>query len=698
MARKTKEQKLQEIHETAKAEFDASISASQDEREQALQDRRFYSVPGAQWEGVIGEQFRNRVMMEVNKVHLAVIRIFNEYRNNRITAVFSDKSGNKNDELSELCSDLYRADEQDSQAEEAMDNAFEEGTGGGFGAWRLTTEYEDEYDDESDEQRVRFQPIYDADSCVYFDANAKLQDKSDAKRCWVLEPWSRTAYEEAYPNDDPSSWPRPVSDAEFDWTGPDLVYVADYYVIEETTEDVHTYRTISGDEIRVRDADLDDETIAKYRDTGTIRIKTKPVKRKRVHKYIMSGGGILEDCGYIAGTEIPIVPFYGKRWFVDGQERFMGHVRLVKDPQRLKNMQISELAEKAAEGGERTPIMAPEQVAGLENVWKNKAVDRPAYLLLNPITNADGDQVFQGPMGYTEEPTVSQAMSALMQLAEADMDDILGNQGGGEEIQSNLSGRAVELIQSRLDGQTFIYMSNMAKAVRRSGQIWLGMARDVYDETGRKMKAVNEQGDVDYVDIGKSVIGPDGKPTREADITSAKMDITVDIGPTSRTKKQAVVNSLVNMLQFVTDPADQAVISAMILRNMEGEGIGPMREYFRQKLIQLGVEEPTEAEMEEMERALANAGPQQPDPQAIYLQTESEKNMAEAEKARAQTGKTIADTELSQAKTAETLAGIDREDRQQAIEGAEKIAGAVRSGTVTPQVTSNTGPRPANVR
>jgi hypothetical protein len=34
---------------------------------------------------------------------------------------------------------------------------------------------------------------------------------------------------------------------------------------------------------------------------------------------------------------------YGKRWFVDNIERCMGHVRLAKDPQRLKNMQLSKL-------------------------------------------------------------------------------------------------------------------------------------------------------------------------------------------------------------------------------------------------------------------------------------------------------------------------------------------------------------------
>jgi hypothetical protein len=43
-------------------------------------------------------------------------------------------------------------------------------------------------------------------------------------------------------------------------------------------------------------------------------------ERRRVHKYVMSGAEILDDCGLIAGPNIPIVPVYGKRWFVDNQD------------------------------------------------------------------------------------------------------------------------------------------------------------------------------------------------------------------------------------------------------------------------------------------------------------------------------------------------------------------------------------------
>jgi len=53
----SKEEKLNIIHDEAMAEFEKIQTALRDERLQCLQDRRFYSIAGAQWEGPLGVQF-----------------------------------------------------------------------------------------------------------------------------------------------------------------------------------------------------------------------------------------------------------------------------------------------------------------------------------------------------------------------------------------------------------------------------------------------------------------------------------------------------------------------------------------------------------------------------------------------------------------------------------------------------------------
>jgi hypothetical protein len=556
MARLNKEQRFQNIHQQAMTEFDRVQTSVRDERLQCLQDRRFYSIAGAQWEGPLGDQYENKPRFEVNKIHLSVIRIINEYRNNRIAVDFVSKDGEANDKLTETCNGLYRADERDSGAEEAYDNAFEEAVGGGYGAWRLRTAYEDEENDEDERQRIRIEPIYDADSSVFFDLDAKRQDKADAKYCFVLYSMTYEAYKAEW-NDDPATWPKVIHQYEFDWDTPDVVFVAEYYRVEEVRETVRIFLTIQGEEERYTQADFDaDETLEEtLAAVGTVEVRQKRTKRKRVRKYIMSGGGILDDMGYIAGKNIPIVPVYGKRWFVDNVERCMGHVRLAKDPQRLKNMQLSKLGEISALSSIEKPILMPEQVSGHQVMWAEDNLRNYPYLLINPITGPNGETTAAGPVAYTKSAQIPPAMAALLQITESDMAEILGSTQQADKMVSGISGKAVELIQTRLDMQTFIYMSNMAKAVRRCGEIWLSMSKDIYVEEKRKMKTVGAMEEVGSIELMKPQIDEEtGELIYENNLGDALFDVAVDVGPSSSSRRDATVRALTGMMQVTTDP------------------------------------------------------------------------------------------------------------------------------------------------
>ena len=679
----TKQERLANLHEDAVLEFDSIQSAMREVRLQCLEDRRFYSIAGAQWEGNLAEQFNNKPRFEVNKIHLSVMRIINEYRNNRITVDFVSKDGNSNDKLADTCDMLFRADEQDSTADEAYDNAFEEAVGGGFGAFRLRTVYEDEYDEDNDNQRIRLEPIYDADSTVFFDLDAKRQDKSDARVCFVLTAMTRDAYIAEW-DDDPSSWPKEIHQYEFDWSTPDMVYVAEFYRVEEASELIRIFQNIDGEEERYSERDFaDNEELEVMLDAiGTIEVRQKRVKRRKVRKYIMSGSGILEDAGYIAGAEIPIVPVYGKRWFIDNIERCMGHVRMAKDAQRLKNMQLSKLGEISALSTVEKPLFAPEQVAGFEMMWAEDNLKNYPYLLLNTVTDANGNESLAGPIGYTKPPQIPPALAGLLQITEQDISDLLGNQEAGEQITSNISGKAVELIQSRLDMQTFIYMSNMAKAIKRCGEIWLSMARETMVEPGRKMKGIGAQGEMSSLELGKPMMNQEtGEIEYENDLSSAKFDVTVDVGPSSSTKRSATVRALMGMMQITPDPETQQVLGAMAMMNMEGEGLSEVQDFFRKKLIRMGAVDPTDEEQKALSAELEQLQ-SQPDPQSMYLEAEAAKSQAQAQKALADTEYTMARTEETRADTIETLAGIERSERKDVLNTAEQLQKVVQGSQI----------------
>ena len=546
--------------------------------------------------------------------------------------------------------------------------------GGGFGAWRLSNQYEDEGDPENEKQRIVFQPIFDADTSVFFDLDAKRQDKKDAQSCYVLSAMTTESYKARF-DDDPTTWPKTIQFVQFDWTTPDVVYICEYYVKEQVTETLRIFRSLDGEETKYTEADFEDdpELERMLLATGSVEVRERKIKRQRVHKYLMSGGKVLEDYGLIAGSEIPIVPVYGKRWYVDNIERCQGHVRLAKDAQRLKNMQLTKLGEISAYSTVQKPIFTPEQVAGHELAWAEDNIKRYPYLLVNPVTNADGNEQPQGPLDYTRAPEIPPAMAALLQITEQDMQQILGTQQATEIMQPNMSGKAVELIQNKQDMQTFIYLSNFGKAVKRCGEVWLSMARDIYVEPNRKMKAIQTTGEPRTVELARPIVNKDtGAIETENDIADAKFDVAVDVGPSTTSRRASVVRAITGMMQITQDPQTLSILGSMAMMNMEGEGLADMQQYFRKQLLKMGVIEPNEEEAAAMQEELA-AMKQEPDPQAELAKGLTMEAQAKASKAMADTEASLANAEKSRAQTIEILSKISEAELVTGLGVAQEI-------------------------
>jgi len=668
-------EKMKEVLKEAREEFSRIYSAQQEVRQECLEDRRFYSIAGAQWEGKLGEQFSEKPKFEMNKIHLSVIRIISEYRNNRIDVKFISKTGEESDKLADTCAGLYRSDEQDSSSEEARDNAFEEAVGGGIGAWRLRAEYEDEYDPENEKQRIRIEPIYDADTSVYFDLDAKKYDKSDARLCFILYSMTPESFKKEY-GEDPTSWPKAISNCNgFDWASPNVVFIAELYKVEEKNDKILIYKTIDGVEMTYskKDFDEDDKLEETLNSVGTVFERERVVKTKRIRKYLMSGNSILKDYGYIAGRNIPIIPVYGKRWFIENIERCMGHVRLAKDAQRLKNMQTSKLAEISALSTVEKPIVTPTQINGHQKMWSDDNIVNNPYLLINPMMDKDGMELPAGPLAYTRVPTIPPAMAALLQLTDIDMKEILGNQQAGEEIRSNISGKAVGLIQESIGMQTAIYMTNMGKSTKRAGEVWLSMAQDIFVESKRKMKVIGTQGQIDSIELMQPVLNDKtGETENHNDLSKAIFDVTSEVGPTSTSKRNSMVESIMSMLQVTQDPEDIRVLTSMILMNMEGEGLEDSRKYYRDRLIKQGVIKPSKQEAKDLEEELENTPP---NPNDEYLAAAARSEDAKAAKSRTETmldiakiEKTHAETDKVKSDTMETLSAIDATEERHAID------------------------------
>jgi hypothetical protein len=642
--------------------FTNSESITRDVREQSLEDRKFASIAGGMWGDKYLADWTNAPKMEVNKVNLAIVRIINEYRSNRITVDFHNKFGEKND-IASVLDGKFRATEQDSNAEEAYDNCFGEGISGGFGAVRLVTcyedeEYEDDYEDEGDEldepaQTIRIEPIFDADCSVFFDAHAKKQDKSDARHVFVAYEMSKEDFIDKYGTEKMADFDVyiPITGA-FDWvtgTDKDVIKVAEYYEKEKVKKNFAKFYNanlfnVAGGKKETKEIDLDDddakELIAELKLKGWKKEKERKKTVTKIRKYIVSGCGIVEDCGYIAGNCLPIIPFYATHFYIGGKEYYHGHVRFVKDVSRLKNTILSMLAKFASNSSTELPIFHAEQMPPtIAQMWADKDVKNYPYLLVNSIQNANGQSnVVSGPLGYTKVADLPPVLAALIQQTDADISELLGNQEQGDKIASNISDEAIESVQERLEKQAYIFVTNFAKMLRRLGKVWLGMAKEIYVEDNREVKVVDIIGNASKAVLNQNVIDKG----IINDMSKANLEVVVDIGASSSTRSEKNTKKLMALLPFIQDPDSVQNITDLIIMNMDFEGQSDIKKYYRNRLVTKGLIEPNEEEKQALLEQQKQE--QQPDPQSLYL-------LASADKLKADTQKIASDVVLNQAKT-----------------------------------------------
>ena len=649
--RKTKSDRLEELHSKALKQFDTSVCPLQEERALNLQDRRFAHIAGAQWEDEWLEQFENSIRVEINKTAAGLEKINTDYRENRVTVNFRPTDDKASEETADTLDGMFRADVYRCKGGQAFDNAFSEGTAGGMGAWRLCNEYEDEFDPDNDHQRIAFKTIPDADQTVFFDLNAKLYDKSDAMFAFVVTAMTPDAFKEEYGEDRYTSWPDELLKTHYDWYAPDIIRVADYYCVEIKTEKHHVFRNrVTDEEERYWESELDEDDLARLEVEGWQEVRQRPVKRRRVRKLIMSGSEVLKDCGYIAGDQIPIVPYYGKREFIDNMERVRGHVRLAKDPQRVYNSQISRLTEQAASAPIERPIFTPQQIAGHEQSWADANLNRAPYALANPLIDESSGQIIQtGPIGMVSPPQLSPVLATLIQVTGADIAELTNSADTSSEVRSNISAEAMDIAATRTDAKSGIYMDNFKQSMQRCGEIYLSMARDVYVEEGREVETLGEDGKDGRAVLAEPYTDPASKRYGiRNDIAKGKYKVISDVTEATATRRDKTVKTCLNGAQLIgaTDPELAQALTITAFMNMDGEGITELQAWLRQRALGMGLVKPTDEEQQQMDEAQQS---QQPDPQSQALQAVAEKESALA-------GKAVADTKQSEAKTVLTLA------------------------------------------
>lgn len=684
--------------------FDRAYSPQQDVREKCIEATRFARVPGGQWEGAtaagskLNEQFERYPKFEINKVATELNRIIAEYRNNRITVKFRPGDKEASEELANKLNGLFRADYEETDGGEACDNAFDDAATGGFGCFRLTSMLVNEYDPMDDRQRIAIEPIYDPSRSVWFDPDAKKYDKSDAMWAFCMYSLSPEKYEAEYGKTPPASLDiTTMTSWEYDWFAPEVVYIAKYYEVRKESVDVISYQQPITGEIATYDsdqiADIEDELAM----AGFVEVARRSVKRRRVYVSVVDGDNFLEKPRRIPGEHIPLIPVYGKRWFIDDIERVEGHIAKAMDPQRLYNLQVSMLADTAAQDPSAIPIVGMEQIRGLEKHWEDRNKKRPTFLPLREVKDKAGNVIAPAkPAGYTQPAVMNQALAALLQQTSADIQEVTGGSQAMQQMPSNVAQETVNNLMNRSDMASFIYLDNMAKSLKRAGEVWLSMAREVYG-SDREVRVVNEDGTDDIALMNAQVVDRQtGNVVALNDLSTGRYDVTVDVGPSYTARRDATVAALTNVLNTMLPQDPEAgIIRGLIMDNMDGEGLDDYKEYNRNKLLTAGVVKPRNPKEQQVVQQAQMAAQSQQDPNMVLAQAQMVAAQAEVQKATNETAQTQIkaftaqqDAMESQANTVYKLAqarNIDDKAVMEAIRLLKDVAESQQQQITSPQ-------------
>ncbi len=649
---------------------DKAYCANQQTRETAANDLVFYYI--TQWDDQALADSSLVYRGEFNILKKAGRQIISDLEASPVQIDFEAKHDD-NDSGADTLDGIYRAVDRENTTIEAYEVAQNEAVICGFGAWEDCTQYESLKNGQQD-QEIRKKPIYEANNKVFFDPNDYSLDKSNSRYVSVIEPYSEDGYKDLVeeltgerPDTCDPSFADPDTSYSFPWYVKNkVVYVTRFFWREKVKDRILTMIDPVGMQVELYESELK-TVMDDMLDGGFIILDEKEVERWEVTQYIASGQQILSE-ETIAGECLPIIPIYGEHAVVEDCEHWEGVTRLAKDPQRLRNFQMSYLADMLSLSPRPKPTFFPEQVAGFEHMYEDNNA-YPYYLLHRKTPT--GEDLPLGPLNPLPEAQVPQSLALSIELSKEAVEDVAQTGAPTDIADTDLSGKAVIALQNRVDQQSMVYKSHMKHAKRRDAQVFVGMAGAIYD-TPRKIKIALPDGQTKTIEIMQEIVDQQtGQVVKLNDISGGQFDVYSTIGPSYASSKQQTREELIQLMTMMgpQDPMRNALMLKYI-QLVDGHDFQDLRDYARKQSILAGFRPPETPEEQQLVQQ-AMQGQQKPDPMMLAAMAEMEKAKADQmrEQRQAQTDQINAQVKLG--KNQIDLYGAQT-DRMEALIKAEE--------------------------
>lgn len=621
----------EKIHALAIKRFERLEKKERDQRKLAVEDIKFAQTEDGQWDDGAKEKRKNRPRFTINRVAGAVDQLIGDQRQNRTNIKIRPVSGGATEDVAKTLTGLIRNIESDSKASNSYDTAFDEVVNGGFGGWRVVTEFSD---DDAFDQDIKIKPLNTATTSLWFDDAAIEYDKRDAMFAFVTVDMPKDEHEDRFPDSPMSEWSQEQYNTSgcSDWFGDDSVRVAEYWVKTPVTKNIALLS-----DGRVIDSDEEKSVLDELAAQGVTVKKTRQVKSHKIEMYLMDGSGILEGPKDWAGKFIPLIPVYGRQAHIESQTYTRGIVRFAKDANRIYNYATSSVIETAALTPKDPIWITPAQAKGHETKLKNFANQNSPFMLFNPDNKVPGIPQRGGA------PAVQGAFLQQIQQASMDLYHVTGMQPPSIGVNPELkSGKAIVAQERQGDRGSFIFTDNLSKSIDYCGEILVDLIPRIYD-TARQVRIMQQDGETENVEINtvnQEVVDEEtGKPVLVNDLSIGKYDVVTETGPAFATQRQESARQIMDLIS--NSPQFEALAMDLVAKDLPILETKELTKRVRKVMIQNGTIEPTEQEIKD----LGLDQQQAPDPQATAL----------TDNINMQTEKLISDIENQDAKTSETM-------------------------------------------
>ena len=450
-----------------------------------------------------------------------------------------------------------------SSAKRVYQNAFQQASIGGFGAYMIDTEYEN---NRSFNQIIVIRDIKDPTWC-YWDVSAQSPCKTDGMCAGYRTRMSRKMFAGEYGKDLEASIGAEANYDEGSATGwifstdNEITVISDYERVykDEIIYQLSNSRVINAKELKKLEVIMVEDQKFYFDNDELVTVENKRTVPKYtiVHRKI-AGDWILEETDF-PSEQLPVI-FVDQNSYIDksGKQICRPFIKDARDSQRYINYLGTQSAYLMRVSRYDQFLVSKENVKSPDTqiIWRDPAT-------------AQGGLVYdESPNGNKPEqlrpPELSQSLITQYQRALSDIESCTGMYGTQVGEQGNeTSGKAIDARTRRGNYNTYVPFDSLNRTVACGGQIIDEMIPKIYDSERSIMLNMPDRG-VSEVTLNKQTDAYGSQI--ENDMRSGHYTIRLVPGASFEGQKQENLESIQTVLQ--ADPSLFRLVADLYVENL----------------------------------------------------------------------------------------------------------------------------------